>query len=88
MSCTNGFGCEFYPALPGREPEKEIPNILAPEELHIILGITNRVLTRLRVDLEIRELYIDKMMRELLKWSIIATMPEKDLKGASGYPED
>ena len=24
MSYTNGFGCEFYPALPGREPEKEI----------------------------------------------------------------
>ena len=41
------YGCEFYPALPGREPEEEILNILAPDELHIILGITNKVLTRL-----------------------------------------
>ena len=41
-------GCEHYPALPGRGPEEEILNILAPGELHLVLGIVNKVLTEIR----------------------------------------
>ena len=43
-------GCEHYPALPGRDLDEEILDIIAPGELHIVLGIVNKVLTEIRKD--------------------------------------
>ena len=42
-------GCEHYPALPGRGLDEEILDIIAPGELHLVLGIVNKVLTEIRV---------------------------------------
>ena len=44
-------GCEHYPALPGRglDKDEEILDIIAPGELHLVLGIVNKVLSEIRV---------------------------------------